>query len=713
MSYIIKNSSPFVSIKLTEFGREQLSQGKLTFSYWAIGDSEINYEREFVVDSNPSNITLSATSMIMRPFDRQPDIKSYIYPSTSGEYYKPINGSVLSVNKIIVNNQAAERGFFNKVGSNYETIVDSEHCLYNQYNTTTNLTGSTTFVISTTAVTTGDFVLIKYGPYNGNALTPNENNRPLQNLWYKIQGITAITSNSASVEVDRDLPMFTGYSQFLVYKGGEVHESFGNGTTTAYWDSGTLSFDSGNNVTCSDIPIWNMNNVWCETMAGVTGLTTTSPLYEDFKKYGSYQYLGTKYPYLLYPCTSDDADLTTLACGAPGLSYLDEVSKSVSILHYTNNAISNLYGEFLYTDASNNKYLSINIPDLMYHRRDASTGSGTTMGMNFIATGTSKYINNDIEYIDLIEDPTLISSATTPNVVGRVYPQLKTVVIHNDEIVAAMSYKSNRNWTLPELSASLAAPSGGTSTGVLQINETMYLTYSLDNDGYYASGFTTALPCQTYVKVTNNTSSPKDVQFKLSETDMLPYMRKYETYNDFGFYAHKFKLLYQIVPSQTQRPDPSAWKEYDFTSTLITTNAGETIDPKLLENQSPIANGFTLDKLKDNVATTFNLIDSLKLALNAEPNKLQFGDERFFYGNLSTYIGATIYKTIFDIRLNSVEYNSTTNITRSTGSNAPNIKISEVGVYDANKKLVAIGKLSTPIALANGNIIMLELSMDF
>ena len=52
MSYIIDNTNPFVSIKLTETGRQQLSLGQLTFSYWGIGDSEINYNREAIVDEN-------------------------------------------------------------------------------------------------------------------------------------------------------------------------------------------------------------------------------------------------------------------------------------------------------------------------------------------------------------------------------------------------------------------------------------------------------------------------------------------------------------------------------------------------------------------------------------------------------------------------------------------------------------------------------------
>ena len=69
MSYIIKNTGPFVSIKLTEKGREQLAQGQLNFSFWGIGDSEINYDREAIVDANPSSITLSATSNQILPPD--------------------------------------------------------------------------------------------------------------------------------------------------------------------------------------------------------------------------------------------------------------------------------------------------------------------------------------------------------------------------------------------------------------------------------------------------------------------------------------------------------------------------------------------------------------------------------------------------------------------------------------------------------------------
>lgn len=714
MSYIIKSTSPFVSIKLTEKGREQLAQGLLNFTSWAIGDSEINYNREAIVDANPSNIPLSGTSMILRPFDRQPNIKTFIMPSASATPFQPINGSNLNVVKAVVNNEALERGFFDDVSGVFTTLTGDTFTPHTETILTSNFTGGTSLLLTTTsAVTVGDIILVKLANNIAGSVTPTSNITPLPYLWFKVQSITGNT-----ISVDRNLPNYSADSSnsfVIVYRGGEVYNTIATGNTTAYWDSGTLSFNASNNITCHDVPVWNMNNIWCEDLAGITGLTTTN-LYEDYTKFGSYQYLGAKNPYLEYLCTSS-ADSLTFNCNGPGYSYTDDISKSVSILHYTNNTISNLYGEFLYIDTTNSKMVKVHMPDLMYHRRGFATASGTSQGMTFLSSGATQYVGtSDIEYIDLIEDITLISSAATaPLVVGRVYPQLKVVVFHDDEIVAAISYKSNRNWTLPSLSAVIQSPSGGTSTGVLDVNDTIYLTYILENTG--TTGLTSSLPCQKYIKLTNNSSSPKDVAFRISETDLLPYMRKVESvgYDGLGFYANKFRLLYQIVSDSNDRPDPGAWKSYDFTTSAITGTISQTIDPKLLENQVPTTTGFVLDLIKDSSATTFDLISVLNMAPNTQPNYLQFGDERFFYGNLQTFIGATIYKTIFDIDVNTSQFNATTNPTRSKDltTNPPNIKISEVGIYDSFNNLVCIGKLSTPVALIAGNTITLELSMDF
>jgi len=337
------------------------------------------------------------------------------------------------------------------------------------------------------------------------------------------------------------------------------------------------------------------------------------------------------------------------------------------------------------------------------------------MGMTFMASGDTQLVGtSDLEFVDLIEDPDFLLSGTTPLVVGRVYPQLKVITIHDEEIVAALSYKSNRNWTLPALSATLT--NANTGTGLLAQNETMYLTYALENNT--GTGLTNTLSCQKYAKITNQTALAKDVEFRLEGTDLLPYMRKIEEvgYDGRGFYGYDFKVLYQIVSDAETRPDPTAWKVYDFTTSGLTGGVtGETIDPFMLQNQIPSVNDFVVTQAKDSGATTYDITVSLGMAPVLSPEILQFGDERFFYGNLETFIGATIFKTIFDIRINAGQFIGTTNPTRSTdpSTNPPNIRVSEVGIYDSDNDLVVIGKLSKPIELVAGNTVMIEISMDF
>lgn len=714
MSYIIKSTSPFISVKLTELGRMTLAQGQLNFSYWGIGDSELNYNREAIVDANPTSPTLSATSRILRPFDKQPNIKSFITDST-GNHLSAINSSNINVVQAVVNNAATERGFFTGSSTAYTALTSSTYV--KAVTTVANTAIAGTSVLSVplgTNVTIGDFIRIKLNN-DISSPTPTENSKPLPNLWYKVQ--STATTGTLDLTLDRKLPdnsaQVSSNSYVFLYPSGEVAGSFGYDTRTAYWDSGTLSFDSATNITCDDVKVWNMNNVWCEDLAGITGLTSTN-LYENYTKFGSYDYLGTKNPYFEYLCTTTGAT-STFQCNGPSSSYPDDVTKAISILHYTNNTISNLYGEFLYIDTTNNKTVRITLPDLMYHRTNYTTGSGTSMGMSFIASGVTQLLgSSSVQYVNLIEDPTLIGSRT-PIVVGKVFPQLKMIVIDDEEIVAAISYKSNRNWTLPPLSANLSNPTGGTTTGILAVNETMYLTYALDNTSGAKLG--SNLPCQHYIKVTNNTSTSKDISFHISDVDLLPFMRKTELggYDGFGFNAYNFRLMYQIVSDQNARPDAGSWKTYDYTSTLITTTGGQSINPKLLENQTPTVNGFVLTSAIDSATTIFDITLPMGLAPNTNSNILQFGDERFFYGNLSTYIGATIFKTLFDIRINSAQYNLTTNPTRSNqpSTNPPTIKVSEVGIYDTNNNLVVIGKLSQPVPLVNGQTIMLELSLDF
>lgn len=706
MAYIIKDNE-FVNIKLTQKGREQLAKGMLNFSYWTIGDSEINYSREELRRANSSDPALSQTSRILRPKDQYPDITSFVTPDTTTDPFNELNQSNIQTIQTIVNNEAKERGFFAGAPFTYNTdlsndiIQDTGSVNYSAFTGGRDLDIGSGFTFSN-----DDFILFKFTTKELGSIG-YDNSEPTPHLWYQIE---SGATSGGTITVDRDLPnlSLSGNTagpdiNFIIYPNGEVYNTIGNANTTAYWNTATLSFDSNIDVSCEDVPVWNMNNVWCEDLAGLTG----DP-YENYTKFGSYPYLGQKYPYFDYDCDVTSAD-TQVKC--EGLSQVDQMSKSVSLIHYTNNTISNFYGEFFYINNDESKTFKVHLPNLMYHRRlfTGGTEDGDEMGMTFVASGDPKTIDNsEIEYYDLIEHPSLSSK---PKSVGKVFPQLKMAAFDDDELVAANSYKSNRNWTLPALDAELANPSGSTD-GILGQGEVMYMTYILENDET-TSGFTTPLHCQTYSKITNRTPQSKDVKFNIESLGLLPYMRKIEknSYDGRGFYASRFKLVYQKVSDPLDRPDPSQWRVYDFTSTNITTNSDETIDPLKLENQTPEANDFVITKPKDNNASKFSIINTLNMPLNNEDKKLQFGDERFLYGNIETYIGSSIYKTIFNLQVGS-KFNTTTNITMPS-TNPPDVAVSEVGIYDDNKNLVLIGKLNKPITLKSGRAVLLELSIDF
>jgi len=669
MSYIIKSDNPFASTKLTETGREKLAKGQLTFTSWAIGDSEINYDREYLIDE----AIISGDTKVLRPKDRQPNLKYFI--TTGGSALNTFNSGDVRCIKVIINNEADERGFFTDGGVDTKTDLTGYTRTYGTLSGGTINGGTTVQFPGGSNIEEGDFILFKVN-YNADFT----NIAPEPHLWYKVKGVV---TNLATV--DRELPTLSTDTTYLIYKGGEPHEN--EPDSISYWDSGTLAFDSSCEISASDTPIWAMNAVHSENVLGLTGATT-----EKFEDFGSYDYVGEKNNYLY------DTDNET----------------AIGIIHYTNKTISNFYGEFFHIDNDTNT-VKINMPDLMYHRRYFAGGStsGDTMGMAFVASGDTLTVgSNGLNYVQLIEDPTLIPPGDEALVVGRVYPDLKIITIDDDELLATMMYKSNRNWTLPELVLGTVNPAGGSSAGVLAVGETIYVTYSVDNVA--VDGITPTLPCQKYATYTNDGSTTRDITFNLIEPNFLPYMQNDRTSG--GFYGDSFKVIYQITDGSS--PTTEAWKVSDFTGSV----SGGTgmIDVGTLETQNPIipTPSFEITQTSDGLATTYSIDNILSMPTTDDidvDKLLQFGDERFFYGNIEASIGATIFKTLFKLTINASDFNVTTNLTRSTdpATNPPAIKVSEVGIYDSDGDLVIVSKLSKPISLESGNTVMIELSMDF
>jgi hypothetical protein len=173
------------------------------------------------------------------------------------------------------------------------------------------------------------------------------------------------------------------------------------------------------------------------------------------------------------------------------------------------------------------------------------------------------------------------------------------VVIDDEEIVAALSYKANRNWTLPAPQVSLITPNTfGTSnsTGILTgVGETLWVTYRLSNN----TTFTNSLHSNYYSYVVGTDrvcgpDSPKNVAVRFggdfpclvqpgyspttttttynptTTTTTIPYTTTTTTVCQVctvpaGFYATELQVLAQKVITGL-RPDPTQWRSIDFTS---------------------------------------------------------------------------------------------------------------------------------------------------
>ena len=115
----------------------------------------------------------------------------------------------------------------------------------------------------------------------------------------------------------------------------------------------------------------------------------------------------------------------------------------------------------------------LEIPTIMWHKSNTQK-LGTTLTP---IGGEQLLAGLDTRYYDLADEQGFV--------VGKVFPELKVFVIEDQELLFAMSYKSNRNWTLPDFNSSangIAPPcpviTGGTNvTWTTPYNDTYEAGY--------------------------------------------------------------------------------------------------------------------------------------------------------------------------------------------------------------------------------------------
>ena len=718
MGYIKKDTTALLNTTLTDAGRQAISQGSFNISYFQVGDSEVCYD--CIPNGNLSSFHVlqaqqNAQNSSPIPQKNKMHVKYPLFvDSTSGSTWG-IPFANPQIDDIF--NTAAPRGFFTGSTGSFSAFTSSAYTM------------SSNFIADIGSMSSGRTLTVNYNacstPYSANTTVGGfvaiymdgtgdcsswTGNFPV--MMYQIEGITGDTTGTTSINLllDRDLPDFSS----LGLAGDARVHFFPSGMTELYDTESPLSYlqiqELAFETNCylgPDVKVWNMNIPWTQSPAGYTANDIG---YQYFKSSG---YTGTK-EYLGY--NSDEGQFDT-----DGTYYFNSYSeqvmvppsqqKAIAVIHYTNNAFDNFYGEkFAMEDFDSSIPLSaqtgaarrfnVDIPWLMWHK-----STGATMGETFYVdppgfSSLNLFQPNYIESTpnDNMNEPgiryyhlwdTNPNSNGLPNRVGKVWPDLKIVTIDDDELVAALSYKSNRNWTLPAPKLSLMAPNTfnnnvGGLTGVLSgSNECLWVTYRFNNDN-----FTNSLHCNYYSKIcgTDPDCPPDtaDVVFKFGNE--FPFLNDNPTGVPSGFSANDLVILAQKTTGDTL-PSPSQWVEV----TGITEQISATTVNGYMTVSGLTGTTLQITKAGYNGGSPYILENYIDLPQSGD-TQLNFGGEYLFYGNIKTDIQATIYVMNYQVNLGQVQFMDSSNPTWL--GNAP--YVTEVGLYDSNKDLMIISKVQSP-----------------
>jgi len=432
MAFIDRKDPLVLNIKLTSKGRELLSRGRFNFKYFAIGDSEIDYN--YIKKAKESNEEFNPIkSKILRPVDKNPKIISFVTKNLVSvdelfdeKQYNKIS-NIPSITWQVKNNVdgigfftlSNDENFVFKTTPEYikqpDMMVDmNSHGGELDGGNELKLKKTDNYGSSTNEPEVGDYLLIRWVGIDGTFKTNEDyeikKNKPAPILIYKIIEIISgsLNNNNLVVIVDRELPKLNSndIGVMALYSNAEfgIEEEF----NTDYVNDPLITFLE--NCQCDTIrfPYWKLSIIYTENIAG------TQTHNKQFGEFDTNLYGGF-------------------------VSYIQNQAikyKKLGVIHYTNTSPANMYGEGFDLQTP-----SLILPTIMWHKSKT-----TEVGLILSPTDEKKkiegtYSSLDTTYYDLVDG--------NDNIVGKVFNDLKIFVIEDQELLFAMSYKSNRSWTLP------------------------------------------------------------------------------------------------------------------------------------------------------------------------------------------------------------------------------------------------------------------------
>jgi hypothetical protein len=680
MSYLPQEPVTFINIKLTDDGRRMLSLGQLNFSKAILSDREVNYGIDRV-----SGYDISCSDRILSPKDAQP-----VLPLINFDGTLPVPFQSIGSARQIVSAATSSTGFF--TGSTQNWGVDLNKTFgYSKISysastpdggTSIQMTGGTYFPQA------GDLMFVMWEPIQNSGKTYNSNTLVLSAnstiaLWNRV--ISANTSTS-TVYLDRNLPNF-----------GATNASSSQAVNAYFYPYNGIAEYYGS-ATTYQTQVWNMNIVRTSSVIG-----TDSSL-SGYTSYGSIEYNGTK-QYLGFSSETRD----------------------IGIIHYTNNYSGNTYAEQLIEGT-----VVLDIPYIMWHNTAANAGQAMTWGLTLTDyAGPTIYDNVAGTSYRQLRDGNSLNS----NIVGRVYHKLKIIIITDIELLTALTYKYNRNFTLPPLTLdSSVIPkyplSVSDASGLLQTGYSYYVTYMIENQLPYISGVSFGYPqtinCNYISKIDGVADINGDPQYlKVNfASNGFPFMRSganmdaNSSFSGTGWAANKVQLLVNKV-STTAFPnmqiDNLPMNNWQLISNELYGGNGIYSGTSAIDAPSLLTSTFIVSNEDYNSGSTL-VLDGKYSAFTMNANYLNdgltFGDESFFYGNIKADIMATVFKTVLTVLVPDTQFNSTFNPSFNPLLDS-DVFITEIGVLDSNNLLVGVGKPTYPIVKNSGRYLAFQLEIDF
>lgn len=244
------------------------------------------------------------------------------------------------------------------------------------------------------------------------------------------------------------------------------------------------------------------------------------------------------------------------------------------------------------------------------------------------------------------------------------------------------------------------------------LNYTVFFTYMLANSGNTVEyGYSNAVHCNYINSVQLNDVVNKEVNLYFNNINDFKFLSTGSTVGT-GYTANKIYVIAQLINNNTVtgneiKPISTDWKIIDVTDQIRYRSLGSTAPISALDLTTSV---FKVSLITLNAAPYYN-IDYINYPLltSSGSTTLCFGDETFFLGNVTTDIEAIAYTTDLALYLPLEQFNSSTNATWDNST----VYISEVGIYDSDYNLVAIGKLNDPIPKDNKIARTIVFAIDF